>query len=79
MIYSDIIRKAFIVFVAKNDEVFNRMCICDPYTSGEAGELRESAAKMKEAIKIVRNAKYEDDKVKAVCMYHIGDVYERNR
>lgn len=79
MTHNEVVRKAFIVFVAKNDEVFDRMCMCDPYTSGEAGELRESAAKMEEVIKIVRNAKYEDDKVKAICMYHIGDVYECSR
>ena len=79
MTHNEVVRKAFIVFVAKNDEVFARMCMSDPYTSGEASELRESAAKMEKAIKMVRDAEYEDDRIKAACMYHIGEVYECSR
>ena len=69
-----IIRKAYIVYVASNDTVYDWMCMNDPYTSNEASKLRESLELMNSYKEVVRNFNYPNSKARLICTYHIGEV-----
>ena len=73
MTLDTIIRKAFVVYVATNDQIYSFICSNDPYTSSEASVLKESQELMNLAKEVVRGYEYPDARSKAICMYHIGE------
>lgn len=74
MTLDQIIRKAYIVYIASNDKEYNWVNMCDPYTSSEASTLRDSPELMDSYKEAVREFNYPDSRSRIICMYHIGDT-----